>query len=218
MLLLRRFDLRLGLWDLALNPVLRATVLDATPLEAPPNAPALPPPVARRRAERRAEQATSRRDSARHATEMVIKTLHRQLSSVGWIVDADGHLCRPLTEPLSNWPDSPKGPLVQLRTDVAKGSTRVVVWHWFYNDLDIRQFIERKRAVFDAVAPLGPPSDNPSSAVLSSITSGWGDAYADWSSIANAIGDRTGPWADLLSEFVASCRAIRRARFARHRD
>jgi hypothetical protein len=85
------------------------------------------------------------------------------------------------------------------------------VWHQFYNDLDIKAFIEKRREAFEAVALLPPPTKYSVSLWAANI--GWGDADVDWSSTAKAIAERTKRWVGLLADFVASCRKVQRARF-----
>jgi hypothetical protein len=213
MLLLKRFDLKLGLWDLALNPVLRSTVLDPLPVRRAPKEPVQAPPHARKRAGREAEKATARREAVQRAVGEVTAALHQELASLGWSVNDRGRLCLPLTEPLSNWPGAPEHPLVLLTIEVNKISVRVLVWHWFYNDLNINVFIEKRRKAFEAVALLPPSTKCRSSMPLWTASTGWGDADADWSSTAKTIAEHTKRWVGLLADFVASCRKVRRARF-----
>jgi len=213
MLLLKRFDLKLGLWDLALNPVLRSAVLDPLPVRRAPKEPVQAPAHAWKRAGREAEKATVRRGAAQRAVGEVTAALHQELASLGWSVNDRGRLCLPLTEPLSNWPRAPEDPLVLLRIEVNKSSVRVLVWHWFYNDLDINVFIEKRREAFEAVALLPPSTKDRNSTPLWTASTGWGDADADWSSTAKTIAEHTKRWVGLLADFVALCRKIRRARF-----
>ena len=154
LLLLRRFDLRLGLWDLAFNPVLRATVLETCPPEETPERAVQVPAGDRQRAVRNAARATERKQRSRLAVDLIFQSMRAVLSQAGWVIDERGGLIRPLTEPLSNWPDAPTGPLAALRFDLNKTSAQVVAWQWFYNDMDLRDFVTRRRAAFEAIAPL----------------------------------------------------------------
>jgi hypothetical protein len=104
-LLLKRFDLKLGLWDLALNPVLRSAVLDPLPAQQVPEEPVQAPARSWRRAGKAAEKATARREAEKRAVGEVTAALQRELASLGWSVDDRGSLCLPLAEQLSNWPD-----------------------------------------------------------------------------------------------------------------
>jgi hypothetical protein len=215
MLLLKRFDLKLGLWDLALNPVLRSTVLDSLPVRRAPEEPVRAPAHARKRAEREAEKATARREAAQRGVGEVTAALQQELASFGWSVDDRGVLRLPLTEPLPNWPGAPERPLVYLCIEVHKSSVRVVVWHQFYNDLDIKDFIEKRREAFEAVALLPQSTKDRSSVPLWTASAGWGDADVDWSITAKAIAERTEWWAGLLADFVALCRNVQRERCPR---
>jgi hypothetical protein len=221
MLLLKRFDLKLGLWDLALNPVLRSTVLDALPVQDVPAEAVQIPAFAWKQAERRNEDANVRAGTPRHAHGDIYATLLQALQAltpIRWRITF-GRLWLPLTEPLGTADRLGLDPLVELEIRVNKSSTRVVVSHQFCFDLDISAYIEKRREAFAAVG-LPPAStknrtssgDYPLSAVLWTANVGWGDADADWSNIAKAIADRTKQWVGLLADFVASCREIRRAK------
>ncbi len=218
MLLLKRFDLKLGLWDLALNPILRSSVLDSLPMREAPEEPVHAPAHAWKRAERRAAKATARREAAQRVVGGVTAALQQELASLGWRVDRalwnQPELCLPLTEPLSKWPDGPEHPLVILRIEVNKSSVRVIVWHWFYNDLDISAYIEKRREAFEAVARLPATiSSWPSWPVLWTASAGWSDTDTDWSSIAKEIAEHTKRWIVLLADFVASSREVRHAKY-----
>ncbi len=195
MLLLKRFDLKLGLWDLALNPVLRSTVLDSLPVQVVPEEVVRTPAYAWKQAERRAEKATARRKTARRAVSEVNTALQQILASIGWRINRN-RLCLPL------------GSLVSLRMEVNKSNVRVLVFHRLYNHLDINDFIEERRKAFEVVAPL-PPTKRGASVLLWTANIGWGDADANWPSIAKAITDHTKQWVGLLADFVASCREVR---------
>jgi hypothetical protein len=210
MLLLRRFDLKLGLWDLALNPVLRSTVLDSLPIQDVPEEAVQTPAFAWKQAEGKAEEATARRETERRAVSEFNAAFHHQLASAGWILG--GVLSLPLTEPLSKWPGGEARPLVSLAMGVGRSSVSVSVSHQFYNDLDINEFIEKRREAFEAVAPLPPTKGGPS-VLLWTANIGWGDADADWSSTVTAIADHTKQWVGLLADFVRSCREARHAKY-----
>ena len=82
-LLEARYDLKLGIWDLASNPTLRKTLLDASPVLPPPPTPVPVPQAAERRAEARV-------DAKMHAKEVersAIAAVHRTpgaLKELGW--------------------------------------------------------------------------------------------------------------------------------------
>jgi hypothetical protein len=227
MLILKRFDLKLGLWDLALNPVLRSTVLDTLPVQDVPEEAVQTPAFAWRRAERRAEE--RRHDAILRSMRVreVNAALLQVLAPTGWSINpvevSNGkvlidQLRLPLTEPLGGTP------LVELMIQLNKSSIRVDVWHRFYEDLDINGFIEKRREAFEAVGlPPASTQDRRSvgyvaSAALWTANVGWRDADADWSHIAKTIADRTKQWVGLLADFVATCREVRNAKSDRSQN
>jgi hypothetical protein len=212
MLLLNRFNLKLGLWDLALNPVLRSAVLEPEAQRQVPRQPARAPAHVWKQAERQAERVTARREDARRAVDDVKAALQHGLASLGWAVNEYGQLSLPLTEPVSKWPGGSEHPLVVLRIEVNKTTIRVVVWQWFYNNLDISDFIDERRQAFEAVALLPASRRDRSSMPLWSTNIGWGNPDADWSGTAKAIAQRTNQWVTLLGDFIDSCRKLQHAR------
>jgi hypothetical protein len=212
MLLLKRFDLKLGLWDLALNPVLRSTALDSLPIQDVPEEAVQTPAFAWKQAERRAEEATARRETERRAVSEFNAAFQHQLASVGWILNDREGLSLPLTEPLSKWPGGEARPLVSLNMEVNNSSVRVSVSHQLYNDLDINDFFEKRREAFEAVAPL-PPNNRGPWVPLWIADRGWGDTDIDWSSTVKTIADHTKQWIGLLTDFVALCREVRHAKY-----
>ena len=221
MLLLKRFDLKLGLWDLALNSVLRSTVLDALPVQDVPEEDVQIPAFAWKQAERRNEEATVRADTAGRALGEINATLLQGLASFRWRIRPLHRLCLPLTVERLGDIRGTWDPLAELEIRVNKSSIHVVVSHMFYEDIDISAFIEQRREAFEA-AGLPPASTKnrtagayPLSVVLWTANVGWRDTHADWSNIAKAIADRTEQWVELLADFVASCREIRHAKYDR---
>jgi hypothetical protein len=221
MLLLKRFDLKLGLWDLALNPVLRSTVLDSLPIQDVLEEAVQTPAFAWKQAERKAEKATARREAAREAVGEMTAALQQELASLGWRVDPaifPGPMCLPLTESFPTWPGGPGHPLVKLGMEVNKSSIRILVRHELYNNggLDISGYIEKRREAFEAVAPLPGPTNRfvrPPSKVwtpLWTTGTGWDDTEANWLSTAKKIAEHTKRWVELLADFVASCQEVQR--------
>jgi hypothetical protein len=216
MLLLKRFDLKLGLWDLALNPVLRSTVLDALPVQHVSEEGVQMPTFAWKQAERRNEAAKVRAGTAGRAFGEISATLLQVLAPIGWRITF-GRLWLPLTEPLGET----AAPLVELEIRVNKSRIHVVVSHQFYEDIDISAFIEKRREAFEAVGlPSASTKDRnsagaypPSTAVLWTANVGWRDTDAEWSNIAKAIANRTEQWVGLLADLVASCREVRHAKY-----
>jgi hypothetical protein len=221
MLLLKRYDLKLGLWDLALNPVLRSTVLESLPVQPAPDEPVQAPARAWKRAERKAEDATARREAKQLKIRRVNAALKQELEPVGWRLDHDlfprarvekygPWLYLPLTEPIPVWKGELQ-PLVALRIDVRASSIRLVAWHFLpsgYDQLDIGAFIEQRREDFESVVPLPPFPKALNEVPLWTASIGWNDTEAEWSSIAKEIAEHTKRWVEVLADFVASARKV----------
>jgi hypothetical protein len=222
MLLLKRYDLKLGLWDLALNPVLRSTVLESLPVQPAPDEPVQPPASAWKRAGRKAEDATARREAKQLKIRRANAALKQELEPVGWRLDHDlfprarvekygPWLYLPLTEPIPVWKGELQ-PLVALRIDVRASSIRLVAWHFLpspYNELDIGAFIEERREDFESVVPLPPFPKALNEVPLWTASIGWNDTEAEWSSVAKEIAEHTKRWVEILVDFVASARKVR---------
>ncbi len=225
LLLMSRFDLRLGLWDLALNPILRATVLDATPVQPSPTEAMSVPAQAREHAQRGAEKAASKKEGVRRTLLRLRDEVARVSASrtpasrprFAWEVDEFNRLILPFTEPLSNWPGASEYPLVMLRLEMNKTSMRVVAWSGGLGaELDLTAYVEERRAAFEAVAPLPVRLDQPGAERLSfwlaTYEVGWGSAGADWADIAQSIAERSAQWEVLLAEFIKICCDVRSKR------
>lgn len=221
MLLLKRYDLKLGLWDLALNPVLRSTVLESLPVQPVSDDPVQAPASAWKRAERKAEKTTAKREARQLKIKQANAVLKRELEPVGWRFDSDlfprsngekSWLYLPLTEPIPTWKGEPQ-PLVALRTQVYASSIRLFVWHFLpypSSELDIGAFIEQRREDFESVAPLPPfPKWTGNEVPLWTASIGSGDTEAEWSSIAKEIAEHTKRWVEILADFVASARKVK---------
>lgn len=218
-LLLERFDLRLGLWDLALNPVLRATALSAALTSAPPPEPVQAPVPTRRRAARRARQATETRNAGDHGAQAATQYMHEALRQLGWVMEERGRLHRPLTEPLT-W-DVPPAALVSLVFIANKNCMSVVVAHRFYNDLSVQDYITERKDRFAAIAPLPPiqrKSSGAASVQLWTATTGWGSSRETWAAAAEDLKARTPDWVELLADFADACRAVRENRIRCHQQ
>jgi len=213
----QRFDLRVGLWDLALNPALAVAVLEPEATLPAPTSSIGVPPREHERARRAADRAISRKGAGHRAEMDVVAALRPTLISAGWRV-RDGNLSFPLTRPMSNWPNSPKFPLVELRFTVTKNSASVVAWQWFYNQLDITSFVDGRRDAFEAVAPLPGGRRDHCVVPLWNMSKGWAAPHVDWDAIAQELAVRSGQWRTLLAEFVEHCEAVRRKRFTKKSD
>jgi len=215
-MLLERFDLKIGLWDLASNSVLRAAVLTPSPLPTVPSASAAPPLKAVRRAEQQAGG--------------VALALHSTLEAHGWRLA--GSVLLHSIHGDSNQPDHP-----YLRLLVGHGQVKVFAWHWHYNKYDINAFVDAHRAEFEEIARLPPRKTYSSSSarlqakyrkangvvyeagrkindtrwvLLWSMEVGWSDLETDWSRVATEVGIRTDGWVKLLEKAATEAMEARR--------
>jgi len=221
MLLLKRFDLKLGLWDLALNPVLRSTALESLPVQPVPDEPVQAPASEWKRAEKKAEKATARKEAKQLKIRRANAALKQELEPAGWRLDHDlfprarveygPWLYLPLTEPVPVWGGELQ-PLVALRIVARASSIRVVAWHFLpfgYDQLDIGAFIEQRREDFESVVPLPPAPKALNEMPLWTTSIGWNDTEAEWPRIAKEIAVHTKRWVEILADFVASARKVK---------
>jgi hypothetical protein len=132
-LLLERFDLRLGLWDLATSSALRDSVLTVAKVPDAPEVVAAPPQGAVRRAQLEGGDIASQLEPA-----LVVQ---------GW-----RRWGKALLHPIrgkANQPDHP-----HLRILVRRGDVRVYAWNWHYNRFDINRFVDDNLVEFEEIARL----------------------------------------------------------------
>jgi len=100
-LLQARYDLKIGIWDLARNPILRQTLLDANPIDAAPDSATAMPSSARQRAEGHVNATLAKRATKREIWDSMLAGL-QPLIQMGWDpIDKYGrhwHLRLPLTQ------------------------------------------------------------------------------------------------------------------------
>ena len=205
-LLLERFDLKLGLWDLASNPVLRAAALAPSPLPLVPSALATPPLKAVCRAKQQAGG--------------IAIALHSTLAAHGWRLQRSVLLHS--IRGSSNQPNHP-----YLRLLVGHGQVKVFAWHWHYDKFDINAFVDAHQAEFEEISRLPPRKRYSTSSarlhakyqkanavvyeagrkindtrwvLLWSMEVGWSDLETDWSRVAGEVGSRTDRWVRLLAK------------------
>jgi hypothetical protein len=214
-LLLERFDLKIGLWDLASNPVLRAAVLAPSSLPMVPTAPAAPPAKAVRRAMQQAGG--------------IATVLHSALEAHGWRLWGSV-----LLHSIRGNSNQPKHPYLRLL--VGHSQVKVFAWHWGYDRYDINAFVDAHQAEFEEIARLPPRKTYSSSSarlnakyrkanavvyeagrkindtrwvLLWAMEVGWSDLETDWSRVAAEVGMRTDSWVNLLEKAATEAMAAR---------
>jgi hypothetical protein len=180
-LLEARYDLRIGIWDLARNPTLRQTLLDASPIAAAPTTPAAVPPAARQRALERVNTTLATRDADR---EIWLATLAHfdPLIRLGWVPDDEPtrgrkwHLHLPLTRPYMDDGQVTPGPLAQLHMSFSKRNNAVEVKARQQGLVGFEAFLRTRPEAFEWTENLG-----------------WGDEV-DWATWVAAMARRTIGW------------------------
>lgn len=213
-LLQARYDLNIGIWDLANNPILRRTLL--TPSENSP-APVVATPIpeaAARRAETRVAARIAERTERDEALRRILQHA-RALKKAGWKESDLTHsfLELPLTPPYTRWPGSDPWPLLELRLAIDKRQTSVSAFTILYNQLDIEAYLRHRASMLEDIAAPEPcPLGKGPFQLLWKAKGGWADPV-DWPSRLEALAHRTPPWIDALTEFRDACRAAHATMF-----
>jgi hypothetical protein len=211
-LLEARYDLKIGIWDLASNPTLRKTLLRSAPVVPAPPIAVPVPRAAGLRAEARVDAKMRQREAERRAVASATERLGA-LKALGWARRADkqrGVLQLPLTEPMGRDIDDEPFPLVLLALDIAKRHTEVLAFTIMYNQVDLGAYLESRRPVFTDIA--GPAECKLGSgwSSLWHVSGGWGDDV-DWEARALLLASLTPRWIEALAEQVEECLKVRRA-------
>jgi len=204
-LLESRYDLKIGLWDLVNNRVLRQTLLDTSPVSPAPRPKAQLPKTAVKRA---TEAVAMKQDDAQQGKQALgqLRPLMDSLRRAGW-VDAEGNwpLALPLTEPGRLWPGNEPEVLLKLYLTINKRSTHVAVFDRCTEYQVLQRYLDRCRAQLEQIAEAGLPRLDV--AEIWREKSGWGD-NVDWETRFAKLAAKTEQWVPLMAEHVARCRTI----------
>jgi hypothetical protein len=191
-LLQARYDLKIGIWDLAGNPVLRRTLLQPSPTPEAPAETAAVPPAAARRAHQKVAAIASEQAAMRAALDQIsahLGPLHQR----GWKTRQPGSLRLGLTEEFPRW-DGPE-PLVWLHLTISKRQAEVTGFALQYNhpDINIDQYIKEHSQALSRIAAPGQFAPNDRWTVLWREQGGWDDP-TDWPARVAQIVARTDQW------------------------
>ena len=209
-----RFDLRIGIWDLAENPALRTSLLKPTPIRPAPVEPASVPKGSTRRASE--YEAAQWEDEETHdAFSQSIDRLAKALQPLGWtsptrrgwtnpvrqdgvvevVIGSTPDLLLPLTEPVRL--EGEATPLAWLELTINKRTTRVSVKVARYKV--VRPYLDSRREVLSEIAKPGKCDLRSGRPVLWEARGGWGDEV-DWPSRIAELGERTPTWLQALAD------------------
>lgn len=210
-LLHSRYDLRIGIWDLASNRVLRDTLLEeAAGPSAPPTGPTQVPRGAAERADAVVQEKLDQRAVVRNIVERL-----EPLRSAGWQAARypyeQMHL--PLTEPLALWPGrEEKEPLLWLTLIVSKRQTTVSIWSPMHRDVELVERVRGLHSQLESCAGQASIDLDSGWPTIWKVSGGWGD-QVDWFARARELTTRTPEWVEVFRDLVGECRRVRRDRW-----
>jgi hypothetical protein len=198
-LLQSRFDLRIGLWDLARNPVLQESLLTPIPEETPSTEAAEVPQAAVRRKEQRAAQTANRREAVTAIFDQLAP-----LRSLGWGETFDPVVLLYML-PLAQHQSHPGPlPLAWLEMQTKKNETLVAAAVYYHEEVDLTGYLQERQQTFQEISDscqLARP-DSPRRPILWRIQSGWADDI-EWSKQAEELATMTQAWLQALDDLAA---------------
>jgi hypothetical protein len=207
-LLEARYDLKIGIWDLASNPTLRQTLLDVVPVLPPPPVTAAVPVAAAKRAEARVDAAMEEREVQKRSLTARLSEL-RALSEIGWIPrdDRERWLLRLLmSEQYIRDFDQEPYPLLQLELFVGKRTSSVTAFTILYWAVDLPAYVESRRRTFEDVATPDECRLGELPVELLRVGGGWADENVDWHERGDRLAGLTGQWRVAFADFIDEAR------------
>jgi hypothetical protein len=212
-LLQARFDLKIGIWDLEENPILRASLLKPEVVPAiPTTSLAVPSTILARANDRKAEREAARKQAALEKSRglQLVNESMTVLSAIGWpLVDEKGCATFPLSKPVSYY--GQRKAISNLHLFVDKRRTTVTLSRYFDDELRTIEYLENAKNELAAMAYQEhsgfPDSDeiewfSTGSQILWIRQIGWADS-TNWESLANMLLANTPAWKDLTKPLVA---------------
>lgn len=205
-LLQARYDLKIGIWDLAENPTLRSALLSPTPQTPAPARVAPVPAGAAKRAQKRVTAKIAEKVQAQNSLDQIAAHL-RPLEAQGWKrpTEGRGFMLLPLTNEYPQWPGDDPSPLVQLEFEVSKRQSLVSAFTILYNQVDISQYVTERQGIFEEIAAPDRCQLGNSHPILWRAPGGWADDV-DWPERTATLSERTLHWRAALEDFCSQCR------------
>jgi hypothetical protein len=210
-LLHSRYDLRIGIWDLASNRVLRDTLLDET---VGPSAPPTEPTQVPRGAAERADVVVREKLDQRALIRNIVERLE-PLRAAGWQAARYPYeqIHLPLTEPLALWPgQEEEEPLLWLTLIISKRRTTVSIWSPMHRDVDLVGRVKELESQISSCAGQAAVDLDSGWPTIWRAGGGWGDEV-DWSALAGELVSLTPGWVELFLGLADSCRRVRAQRW-----
>jgi hypothetical protein len=207
-LLEARYDLKIGIWDLASNATLRQTLLDVTPVTPAPPVAAAVPGAAAKRAEAKVDAKVKEREEQKRSLTARLRELHA-LSGTGWI-PGDGQerwLLRLLmSEQYIRDLDQERYPLLQLELLVGKRTTCVTAFTILYWAVDLPDYAESRRSSLEGIAEPEECRLGGFPVELVRFRGGWGDDNVDWPERGERLADLAHQWRVTFADFINETR------------
>jgi len=198
-LLQARFDLRIGIWDLVDNPVLRESLLVGSPVEPAPTTPSKVPSGAAARAATAVEKKLAQQERHRE-----IYAVSWPLEALGWVrtqLEPYSLLCLPLSEPVPFGPN-PR-PVAWLAVSLTRHQAQVIARGLMaVPGLSLGGHIEQRRAAFEAISGM-EVAVNGGLSTLWKEPGGWADDL-DWETRFRALAQKSTGWSAELAPAAAS--------------
>ena len=198
-LLQARFDLRIGIWDLVDNPVLRESLLVGSPVDPAPVAPLTVPLGAAARAATAVEKKLDQQERHRR-----IYAVTGPLEALGWVrtqLEPYSLLSFPLSEPFP-FGSNPR-PIAWLAISLTRRQAQVTARGLIaVRGLTLGGHIEQHRAVFEAISGMEVAVKG-GLTVLWKESGGWADDL-DWESRFRDLAQKSSAWSAALTPVVAS--------------
>jgi hypothetical protein len=222
-LLASRYDLRIGIWDLVGNSIMRQSLLDSRPLPAAPDTAVEVPPAAAARSRSRARVAEKLK-AQRKNEDLALEELLRPLIVAGWRVDRlrqSRTLRLPLAEVVLGNALGPGGrsdfgqpdgmaSLLHLDLVIFKTYANVFAYVPPGIQVELAAYILDRATDFQAIAAPASCALGDLKPILWRVTPGLG-ADADWSDRVRSLVAMTPSWIDVFSELATECQASWRA-------
>jgi hypothetical protein len=212
-LLQTRFDLKIGIWDLEDNPILRASLLKPEPIPFLPTNPVMvPTAIVDRASNKKIERDTARRKAAleKSTALQLINESMTGLSAIGWPpLDEQGRATFPLSKPVLYYGE--RKTISNLLLFVDKRRTTLTLSRYFDDEIKTAEYLANEKTELATMASqelLGFPDTDEiewfstGSQILWRRQIGWAD-QADWQSLAKMLLANTPVWQNLTKPLVA---------------
>jgi hypothetical protein len=199
-LLLARYDLKLGIWDLASNPTLRQSLLDSVPTPDTPDQPAAVPSTAiarRKTAAAKGEQKTQAREAAKAA-------IYARLEPHGWCME------RAFMYPLVDWHGQLRdGVLLRLTFSVTNHQNSISIVSDDWKNCPTDSYVQERRSLLEQIALPDQCGATDGDTQIWKAPGGWADPV-DWEARAARIVTRTERWVDVFADLATRVREVQR--------